>query len=210
MKIQWLGHCSFLITSDSGLRIITDPYENQMSLRWNDLDEKADVVTVSHEHFDHNNVSAIRGNPVIVRDTIEVKGIKFNMIPTFHGSGMGNNRVFCFKVDGVNICHCGDLGHMFSDDQAKAMGKVDVLFVPIGGTYTTDAEIATKIYEKLKPGIVIPMHFSCEKMTSDIIKGIDGFIKGKDNVIRLDSSEINLEAGALPTTTQIILPKSVN
>ena len=99
---------------------------------------------------------------------------------------------------------------MISDDQADSMGRIDVLLVPIGGTYTTDADTATKIYEKLKPGIVIPMHFSCQKMTSDIIKGIDGFIEGKDNVIRLDTSKIELEAGALPTTTKIYLPKSVN
>ena len=97
MKIQWLGHCSFLITSDSGTRIITDPYENQMGLKWDDLDEEADIVTVSHEHFDHNNVSAIRGNPAVVRETMEVKGIKFRLIPTHHGSRMGNNRVFCLK-----------------------------------------------------------------------------------------------------------------
>jgi len=210
MKIRWLGHCSFLITSDNGLRIITDPYENQMSLRWDDLDEEADVATVSHEHFDHNNVAAIRGNPQVVRETTTIEGIEFKQIPTQHGAEMSENRVFIFEIDGIKLCHCGDIGNVLTDRQATSIGKVDVLFVPVGGTYTADALSATKIYERLNARIVIPMHFSCEKMQSEIIATVDGFIEGKDNVIRIDSNEIDIRKEDLPGRTQILLMKSAN
>ena len=210
MKIKWVGHACFLITSDSGLRIITDPYENQLSLRWEILDEEADIVTVSHEHFDHNNVAAIRGNPEVIRESTVAQGITFKCIETQHGAQMGENRLFGFQVDGIAICHCGDLGHVVSDGQANSIGDVDVLIVPIGGTYTLDAESATSLYEKLHPRIVLPVHYSSDKMVSDIIAPIDGFLKGKKNIIRLDTSEIELTKEDLPSDTQIMLMKSQN
>lgn len=212
MRIKWLGQSCFMITSDSGTKIITDPYKIERGLRWSRIEESADIVTVSHEHFDHNNISAVQGNPKVVRETVQVKGIKFRAIPTYHdnakGSQMGNNTVFCFEVDGVNVCHAGDLGHMLSDAEVAEIGKVDVLLVPTGGTYTIDAKTATKIYEEIGPSVVIPMHFSCEKLISDVIASIDGFIQGKKNVIRLDSSEIEFKSGDLPASTEIILLKS--
>jgi len=201
-----------MITSDGGTKIITDPYKIERGLRWSSIEESADIVTVSHEHFDHNNISAVQGNPKVVRETVQVKGIKFRAIPTYHdnakGSQMGNNTIFCFAVDGVNVCHAGDLGHMLSDGEVAEIGKVDVLFVPIGGTYTIDAKTATKIYGEIEPSVVIPMHFSCEKLISDVIASIDGFIQGKKNVIRLDSTEIEFKSGDLPVSTEIILLKS--
>lgn len=201
-----------MITSDSGTKIITDPYKIERGLRWGRIEESADIVTVSHEHFDHNNVSAVQGNPEVVRTTTHVKDIKFRAIPTYHdnakGSQMGHNIVFCFKVDGVNVCHAGDLGHMLSDTEVAEIGKVDVLLVPIGGTYTIDAKTATKICEKINPRVVIPMHFSCEKLISNVIASIDGFIQGKKNVMRIDLSEIEFKPGELPVCTKIILPKS--
>ena len=111
---------------------------------------------------------------------------------------MGENRLFCFEVDAVRICHCGDFGHELSDDQVEAMRRMDVLMIPVGGTYTVDAVAATRICEKLKPSVVIPMHFSCKKVLSDVLAPVDGFLKGKDNVFQLDSSEIELHAEDLP------------
>ncbi len=115
MKIKWLGHASFLITSDSGIKIITDPYETGGGLSYGEIKESADIVTVSHDHFDHNNVAAVPGNPQVVKGTAEVKGIEFKGISTYHdeakGGQRGKNTILCFEVDGIRVCHLGDLGH---------------------------------------------------------------------------------------------------
>ncbi|MFC1981194.1 MBL fold metallo-hydrolase [Chloroflexota bacterium] len=113
MKVKWLGHASFLITSDTGTTIITDPYAPNDRLKYGEIKESADIITISHEHGDHNNVAAVGGNPEAVRGDTEVKGIEFKGIPTYHddaeGSNRGNNVIFCFEVDGVKLCHIG--GH---------------------------------------------------------------------------------------------------
>jgi L-ascorbate metabolism protein UlaG (beta-lactamase superfamily) len=209
MKIKYLAHASFLITSDSGVRIVTDPYETSPGLKHGAIRETADIVTVSHEHGDHNNVSAVQGNPKAVRSSVEVKGIKFKAVTTAHddkgGSQRGKNTIFCFEVDGVNICHAGDLGHALSDEDVKAIGKVDVLMIPVGGFFTVDARTATKVCDQLQPKIVIPMHYKTEKLEFPIA-GVDEFIRGKSNVLHA-SSEIELKAGSLPAATQITVLK---
>jgi L-ascorbate metabolism protein UlaG (beta-lactamase superfamily) len=210
MKIKWLAHAAFLITSDSGTRIITDPYETMNAMKHGEIKETADIVTVSHDHGDHNNVAAVRGNPQVARDAAEVKGMKIRAVATAHddtgGSQRGKNTIFCFEVDGINICHAGDLGHVLTEAQVKAIGQVDVLMVPVGGIFTIDAKAADYVCDQLKPKVIIPMHFKTEKIAFPI-QGVDEFLKGKDNVTRVSGSEIELKAGSLPTTTQIMLLK---
>jgi len=210
MKIKWLGHASFLITSDSGLKIITDPYATNENLNYGEIDESADIVTVSHEHGDHNNVAAVGGNPEVVRGTAKFKGLEFKGIPTYHddaeGKSRGNNTIFCFEVDGVKVCHLGDLGHPLSDKQVSELGRVDVLLAPVGGNYTINAEVATQVGNKLAPKVVIPMHFRNDKCTFPIA-GVDEFLKGKKEVKRLDTSEVEFKKGELPASTQIIVLK---
>jgi L-ascorbate metabolism protein UlaG (beta-lactamase superfamily) len=210
MKIKWLGHAAFLITSDSGTRVITDPYETGDGLKYGNIEESADIVTVSHDHDDHNNVAAVQGNPQVVRGTTEAKGIKIKGIPTYHddarGSKRGSNTIFCFAVDGVNICHAGDLGHGLSEAQVAELGKIEVLLIPVGGFFTIDARAASQVCDQLKPRVIIPMHYKNDKCQFPIA-GVDEFLRGKDNVTRLDSSEIELKAGELPASTQIMVPK---
>lgn len=210
MKIKWLGHAAFLITTNSGTRIITDPYETNDALKYGRIKESADIVTVSHEHTDHNNVAAVQGNPQVVRKTTEAKGIKFKGIPTYHddagGSKRGNNTIFCFEVDGVNVGHMGDLGHLLSNTQAAELGKIDILLIPVGGFFTIDAKAATRVCDQLKPRVIIPMHYKTSKLDFPIA-GVDEFLKGKDNVTRLDASEVELKAGELPAGTQIMILK---
>lgn len=210
MKIKWLAHAAFLITSDSGTRIITDPYETTDALRYGEIEESADIVLVSHDHADHSNVAAVKGNPQVVRGTTEAKGIKIKGVSTAHddsgGSQRGKNTIFCFEVDGLNVCHAGDLGHMLTDEQAAAIDKVDVLLIPVGGFFTIDAKTADRICERLKPGVIIPMHYKTDKLDFPIA-GVDGFLKGKDNVTRLDSSEIEIKAGELPASARIMVLK---
>jgi L-ascorbate metabolism protein UlaG (beta-lactamase superfamily) len=210
MKVKWLGHASFLITSDNGTRIITDPYVVGGGIKYGEIKEKADVVTVSHEHGDHNNVAAVGGNPKVVKGPAEAKGIKFAGVATHHddsgGSQRGNNMVFCMDIDGLRVCHLGDLGHPLSDQQVADIGKVDVLLIPVGGFFTIDAKVASEVCDRLNPGVIIPMHFKNEKCEYPIA-GVDDFLAGKGNVRKMDSSEVELKAGALPAETEIIVLK---
>jgi len=213
MKIKWLGHASFLITSDAGTKIITDPYVTGGDLSYGEIKESADIVTVSHNHSDHNNVAAIRGNPKVVRgaDTVETKGIKFKGIPCYHdeagGNKRGNNTILCFEIDGVRVCHLGDLGHRLNDKQVAELGRIDILLIPVGGFYTIDAKVATEVCNQLKPKVIIPMHYKNDKCGFPIA-GVNGFFQGKEGVSRLDASEVEFKPGELPARTQIIVLKS--
>jgi L-ascorbate metabolism protein UlaG (beta-lactamase superfamily) len=213
MKIKCLGHAAFVITSDAGLKIITDPYETSPGLTYGEITESADVVTVSHGHLDHCNVAAVRGNPEVVRRTgrSAAKGVEFNGIASYHddakGRLRGNNIIFCFEVDGIKVCHLGDLGHLLDDKQLAEIGSVDIVLIPVGGFFTIDARAASQVCDQLKPKVIIPMHYRTEKSFPDIAR-VDEFIKGKSNVTRQDSSEVEFKAGELPATAQIIVLKS--
>lgn len=208
MKIKHLAHAAFLVTAANGTRIVTDPYTKAPGMGHQAISETADIVTVSHEHGDHNNVAAVKGNPVALRADGEVKGIKFRAVATSHddkgGGQRGKNTVFCFTVDGITLCHCGDLGHELTPDQVKAIGKVDVLMLPTGGFFTIDAKTAAKVCDQLKPKVVIPMHYNTTKMEFPIA-GVEDFIQGKSNVTRSKVSEIELTADKLPASMQIIV-----
>jgi L-ascorbate metabolism protein UlaG (beta-lactamase superfamily) len=210
MKIKYLAHAAFLITSESGVKIVNDPYTAGGGIKHGDIKETADVVTVSHEHGDHNNAGAIKGDPQVLREGGSVKGLKFRAVTTAHdekgGSQRGRNTIFCFTVDGVNVCHCGDLGHTLTEAQVKAIGKVDVLMIPVGGFFTIDAKNATKVGEQLGPKVIIPMHYKTEKLDFPIA-GADEFTKGKANVTSVNGSEIELTAETLPAETQIMVLK---
>jgi len=177
-------------------------------LRYGEIQESADIVTVSHDHFDHNNVAAVRGNPEVVRGAAKVKGIEFKGIPSYHdeakGQQRGENTILCFEVDGIRICHLGDIGHPLSDKQVAEVGKVDILVVPVGGYYTVDAKVASQICDALSPKVIIPMHFKTEKNDFPIT-GVDEFLRGKGGISRLGTSEAEFKQGELPTTTQIIV-----
>ncbi len=210
MKVKWLGHASFLLTSDGGLKIITDPYEPNDKLRYGEINESANIVTVSHDHFDHGNVSTVKGSPQVVKDNAEIKGIKFKGIPTAHdasgGKERGQNTVFCFEIDGVKACHLGDLGHGLTAEQVTQIGAVDVLFLPVGGFYTIDAAVASRVADQLNPTVIIPMHFKTNKCDLPIA-GVEEFLRGKKDISRPEASEVEFKAGEMPSTTQIIVLK---
>ena len=211
MKIRWLGHASFMITSDTGIKIITDPYKTDERIGYGEINESADIVTVSHEHSDHNNTAAIKGNPEVVRETAKIKGVEFKSIPTYHdsvqGQQRGKNTIFCFEVDGIRICHFGDLGHLLSDKQLAELGRVDILLIPVGGYFTIDAEVASQICDRLAPGVVIPMHYKTDKCFLPIA-GVDEFLQGKGNIVLSSANEVEFKQGELPAKTQIIVLKS--
>jgi L-ascorbate metabolism protein UlaG (beta-lactamase superfamily) len=210
MKVKWLGHASFLITSAAGVRIITDPYPQGSGLSYVPINEAADVVTVSHDHFDHNNVSSIPGHPQIItgRDAKNIKGIEFKGLSTYHdslqGKERGANTIFCFLVDGIKVCHLGDLGHRLSKEQIAELGDIDILLIPIGGVFTIDAKSATVVVDDLKPKVVMPMHYKTTKCDWTL-SPVDDFIVDKKNVRKLNSSEVEFKAETLPDSTEIIV-----
>jgi L-ascorbate metabolism protein UlaG (beta-lactamase superfamily) len=178
MKIRWFGQSCFLFTAEDGTKIVTDPYSKAFgSLSGYKLPEiEANIVTVSHNHNDHNNVGAVHGDFVLIKDpgSFSEEGIHVKGIPTFHdnvsGAKRGKNIVYHFKIDGLNVCHCGDLGHLLSPEQIKEIGKVDILLLPIGGRATLGANGAAEVMKQLDPSVVIPMHYRTKAM------GILGFV----------------------------------
>ncbi len=216
MRVKWLGHSSFLFTSDKGIRIITDPYKAGGGLKYREINEAADVVLISHEHGDHNNPSSVKGKPQVLKDpgVKEAKGIKFTGISAFHdeagGSKRGSDTIFCFELDGLRICHLGDLGHELDDAQVKRIGKIDILFVPIGGFYTFEPDVATKVVNRLAPKVIIPMHFKTsgvDTATFGAIVGPDDFLKGKSGVDKRNSSEAEFQTAKMPAAAQIVVLK---
>lgn len=201
-----------MLVSEVGLRIITDPYIVDQNLSYSPIKEIADIVVVSHDHDDHNNVSAVQGKPEVLKGSglKTAKGLQFRGVATYHdttqGKQRGTNTVFCFSLDGIKLCHLGDLGHLLSQAQVDEVGTVDILFIPVGGFYTIDAAGASQVCDQLKPKVVIPMHFRTPQCTYPIA-GVDNFLRGKKNVKRVDSSEIEFRPEDLPTATEIVILK---
>jgi L-ascorbate metabolism protein UlaG (beta-lactamase superfamily) len=210
MKVKWLGHSCFLLTSKGGVRIITDPYAVGGSINYSPIEETADIVVVSHRHDDHSNVSVVQGKPEVVdgSGTKTAKGIQFKGIAAYHdacqGTQRGPNTIFCFAIDDIKLCHLGDLGHVLSPGQVNEIGAVDILFIPVGGFYTIDAPVASQVCDKLKPKVVIPMHFKTPKCAYPIA-GVEDFLKGKKNVRKVGGSEADFERKRLPVATEIML-----
>ena len=162
MKIKYLGHSCFKITAKSGASIITDPYTNVGYELPAGL--TATAVTASHAHFDHNYLSAVDTKNVIASvGEYSVEDVKITGIHSWHdkknGALRGNNVIFKFEVDGMQVCHLGDLGEDISADLIQRIGTVDVLLIPVGGTYTIDATQAKDLILQIAPKLVIPMHF---------------------------------------------------
>ena len=154
MKLTWLGHACFMLESD-GYRILLDPYRDVPGLE--NIEAEADAVYCSHGHFDHaylDRVHLTQGkvSPFTVREIL-----------TFHdeegGALRGSNMIRCFTANGFTVAHFGDLGHQLSDEQVAAIGKCDVILLPIGGTYTVGPEGAKAVVERVDPRVVIPMHY---------------------------------------------------
>ncbi len=210
MKITWLGHAAFLLETQ-GLKIVTDPYDhNDDRIGYGPITIPVDIVTISHDHADHNYAKDLRGNPQPVKGsgTFDVKGITFTGIETHHdsttGSQRGGNTIFVIRAEGMNLCHAGDLGHTLSGDKIEAIGPVDILLIPVGGFYTIDAAEATKVMEDLNPKLVIPMHFKTGVLDFPIT-GVDAFLEGKSNVRRQGSSEIEVTEQTLPGKREIVV-----
>ncbi|MBE5744544.1 MAG: MBL fold metallo-hydrolase [Clostridiales bacterium] len=172
MKIEYFGHSCFRIISNKGTCVVTDPYEGVGY----DLPQGVltDIVTVSHAHFDHNNVHALRGARIVITkperyvfDDVIIEGFVCNHDEN-EGKLRGKNVVFTLQTDGIKICHLGDLGERCSKTLLEKIGKPDVILIPVGGTYTIDALQAKEYVDAIQPKIVIPMHYKPKDGALDI------------------------------------------
>jgi L-ascorbate metabolism protein UlaG (beta-lactamase superfamily) len=202
MNIQYYGQSCFKITTKPAGRatedivIFFDPFDKSIGLR--PPQGQADIVFVSHNHPDHNNVSAIKGTPLIIDTPGEyaIKGINAVGIDTFHdekeGAARGRNTVFKIDSENIKICHLGDLGTDLTSKQIEDM-EVDILFIPIGGTYTIDGKKAADIVRKIEPAIVIPMHYKIKGLTVDKIEDEKSFCNEMGNCPKEKVSKINIK-----------------
>lgn len=199
MKITWLGHSAFRLEESTGTTVVTDPYaESLVGYRMQRVN--ADAVTLSHHHRDHDEVSRVAGSPQVF-DTVgawEVKGVDITSMHSWHdpeqGSKRGPNLIFKYRMDGVDLCHLGDIGEECDAETGDLIGTVNVLMIPVGGNYTIDAVQAKEYVDFLMPDIVIPMHFKTPSCAVDIGK-LDEFLDLFDDeqIVRVDGDTLEVD-----------------
>jgi L-ascorbate metabolism protein UlaG (beta-lactamase superfamily) len=172
MTIQWFGHSCFRIETKEGSTLI-DPFSKEIGLRPPRV--KDDLVLISHEHYDHNDLQDIGPETFVIRGPgeYERKGIHVRGVSSFHdnaqGAEKGLNTMYIIKAEDMTLCHLGDLGQdALTDEQVEAIGDVDVLMVPVGGTHTLDAARAVHVVQQIEPKIIIPMHYKMEGLKIDL------------------------------------------
>lgn len=211
MKIEYLGHSCFKLTNSAGISVVCDPYSDEIGYKMPKVE--ADAVTVSHRHFDHDCVRNVSNNPAVFdkEGVFDIHGVKIDSIKSFHddaqGKKRGENLIFRFKMDDITVCHLGDLGENCSSRLIEKISAVNVLLIPVGGNYTIDAKTAREYVEKIKPQIVIPMHYSTADSKIDIDK-IDRFLKffNSDCISEINKSSLELSPDVLADNcTKIIV-----
>ncbi len=214
MKLTYFGHAMFLLEAD-GTAVLIDPYNEQCGYPLPEVAPEA--VVVSHEHFDHSNVQVAKGSPKIIRalrhggkdwaDVREQIGpLSLTTVHTYHdtsqGSDRGRNAMLVFEGEGLRLVHSGDLGHTLSEAQTGALGRVDVLLIPVGGHYTIGPKEADLVIGQLHPRVVIPMHYKTEVNEGWPIVPVDPFLSGKARV-KQQGHSVTLTTAALPDQAEV-------
>ncbi|OPX86158.1 MAG: metal-dependent hydrolase [Pelotomaculum sp. PtaB.Bin104] len=202
IKIFWYGHSCFLIETPQK-KIITDPFYKNFGYPVPNI--AADIVTISHQHSDHNGIDTVPGKPKVVETAGEhnIDGVKITGVKSFHdmrnGSQRGENIIFVFQVEGIRICHLGDLGHLLDQPTLKQIGEVDVLLIPVGGYYTINAGEAKEVAAQLNPYLVVPMHYITGYIKLPIAP-VNEFLKLYPNYS--EQKQLEILAGKLPDQRQ--------
>jgi len=206
LQIRWHGHSCFEIKDD--ITLVTDPHDGK-SIGIPAPNIEGDIILVSHDHYDHNSVKTVEKiGSKVVRDerkrniyNVVIRGIK-----TYHdenfGDSRGENIIFKFLIDDINFCHLGDLGHILEEDIAEKIGDVDILFIPVGGNFTIDANYAWKIVNLIKPSIIIPMHYKIGGLSLPI-DTLDKFLETSIFKILKVGNEIDFEKSDIPNESEI-------
>jgi L-ascorbate metabolism protein UlaG (beta-lactamase superfamily) len=198
-----------------GTTVVIDPWNDDIG--YPNPRVRPDAVVISHDHFDHCNAGLCGGAPKVVRcltqegkawATVDEKvgPIRITGVATYHdteqGAARGKNTVTVFEAEGLRVVHLGDLGHLLSDEQVRAIGHVDVLMIPVGGHYTIGPKEADAVIAQLSPRVVIPMHFKTEVNASWPISTLEDFVKGRSSVRRRGAS-VTLSPASLPPVREI-------
>lgn len=214
MKIKWLGHSSFLLTESTGITVLTDPFDPAMVGYDFESRITPDVVTVSHGHGDHNFLKGVEGYKKLFEEAgkYEYDGVHIVGIPSFHdereGAVRGKNIMYKLRLDGVSVLHMGDIGEPCSPELVERLLPVNVLMIPVGGTYTIDAEMAKEYVDRLMPDIVIPMHYKVKHCELDIDK-VEQFLKlfdddcVQENVTELELDRADFDESGVPTRVMV-------
>ena len=206
-EIIWLGHASFRLKSKDAT-IITDPYDKSLGL--GSPGQRADIVTVSHNHPHHNAVAAVKGDPMVIAGPgeYEVRGVFITGVWSFAddegGKKLGRNNIFLFHLDDLVVCHLGALGHTLSSQQLEAIGDVDVLLVPVGGNASLSAGKASEVISQIEPRVVIPMHYSTGRETLQM-DSLDKFTKEMGLKDWTTQDKFSMKKSDLGETTQIVI-----
>jgi L-ascorbate metabolism protein UlaG (beta-lactamase superfamily) len=190
-----MGHASFLLETQKGTKIITDPYEPGSysgAVGYSPIGVEADIVTVSHQHADHNYIKEFSTAEIIDKaGNFTVGDVQIQGLLSYHDQQKGKERgeiiIFIISADGLRIAHFSDLGTM--DIDLDKLKNIDIALIPVGGTFTIDAKEATKLLSQINPKITIPMHFKTPKLGFDLL-GVDTFLSGKANIEKKDSLQI--------------------
>ena len=197
MNVFWFGHSCFFLKGARGPSLLLDPFhEGEVGYPLQAVE--ADIVVVSHDHQDHNNAEAVGGRPLLIKGPGRhtALGLVFWGVPSYHdeegGRLRGLNTIFCFTMDGIRVCHLGDLGHPLSQPDGEAIGPVDLLFLPVGGIYTIDAWGADEVMKQLRPAVAVPMHYQTPALSFEL-EPVDEFLKGREVLGPLESLELKKE-----------------
>lgn len=207
MEITWYGHSCFRLR-DRSATVITDPYDKTIGYSLPRV--RADVVTVSHDHHDHNHVPGIKDNPKVISGPgeYEIKGVFITGIPTFHdrrgGKDRGRNTVYLFEFEDLTVCHLGDLGHVPTQTQVETLSNIDLLLIPVGAVSTINAAQAAEVVSLLEPMIVIPMHYKTPALALKL-DPVTRFLKEMGVKPPTPLESLKVTRPTLPEETQVVL-----
>lgn len=213
MKITWLGHSCYLLENLNEVKLVIDPFNP--SIGYDAPNVEADLVTISHDHHDHNAVDQLIGSPKVIskNDPVEVFGFNIKGVSSYHdaeeGSKRGENRIFVYDVDDLRIVHLGDLGHMIDDEKVNSLGKVDILFIPVGSVYTIDGKLAKELVNKITPKITIPMHYKTPKLNIDL-RPVDDFLNLLEEYQQLSSNEVEITTNNINDFAPVVVLQPPN
>ena len=207
MEIRWHGHACFAIRND--VCVVTDPHDGR-SIGIRPPRVTADVVLVSHDHFDHNSVRSVEGpNTRVITGNVGTRvehGVKIRSFLTYHdaaeGTKRGENTIYLFVMEGIRLCHLGDLGHTLDPKFAGKLGAVDILFIPVGDIFTIGPKQAWSVIEVLNPKVIIPMHYRVGGLSLSI-QSVEPFLSDAKKVMKV-GNEINFDSEDMEEEGQVV------
>ncbi|RLF50469.1 MAG: Zn-dependent hydrolase [Thermoplasmata archaeon] len=203
MRIRWHGHACFEISN--GKVIVIDPHDG-VSIGIAPPKAKADIILITHDHFDHNQARIVEKEGSKIIDKGEINGIKIKSYVAYHdkerGAARGEIKIFKIEYNGIKFCHLGDLGHILDDDLINEIGEIDLLFIPVGGVFTINAKEAWELCRKMDAKVIVPMHYKIEGLSLPI-DTIDKFLEIVNYEIRHVANEIEIEKEDLPKNKEV-------